>query len=374
LLWSAPERLAPRGQKGDLVSANLPTVTLAVVASDGWEATFRCLFSLVRASPRGSVETVVVDNATRDESSAALRALEGVGVVRNERPVEFAVACNQAVAQARGEVVVLLDRDAEVEPGWLEPVLAPFADPAVAAVVPAAAPLAGALLALRARAVRQAGGFEEARSDAAADALLAALDARGHRIATAAPTGVRLHAAAVDASPARPPLSIVVPVGAAAPELRACLESLGQNLRPGDEIVVSDGGCSDEALRSAYQFAAARPRQVRVVVSRGPATLPGAARDGLASAAHDVALVFHPAAAAPQGFVDGLMELLARNPASQAIGVEVPRAGVCVAGPRRLLRTLSGAGAEALFRPDGAVALADELGKAGARLALVPAR
>jgi len=341
--------------------------SLAVLVGDGWEANLRCLLALAQGSNGVRRETIVVDDGSKDDTRLALPRLEGLKLLRNEQPVGFARAAAQAAGAAKGDVLLLLDRDAEVKPGWLPPLARLFEDPAVAAACPSeASGLGGAYLAVRLADLRDAGWDEKA--EAPADALLQKLLAGGRRVEVVADTALVMHAPA-PAPAVRPRLSVVVPACDAAATLTPCLESIARNLRPDDEIVVADGGSRDETLRSAYAFASKNPQLVRVVSTRATSGAAAAAREGLEAASHEVALLLHPSVSAPEGFVDGILGLLAQNPATQALGIEVPQTGVCVAGPARLLRDLD---AQSFFQPDG-VALAEAVSRAGASLAFVPA-
>lgn len=350
------------------------SVSMVLPVADGWERTFRCLLALVRACGGVRRETIVIDNGTSDDTRAALPKLDGLRLIRNEREVGFGKACNQALELAQGDVFLVVDRDAVMEPGWLLPILRPFEDPAVAAVVPGAGSgLEGAFLALRTQELRAAGGWEEARPDAA-DALLQGFLSRGRRVEQVAVPQLQLAATPSASAPApapaaRPPLSVVIPVRDAAATLSRCLESLARCLGPDDEVVIADGGSQDQTLRSAYEYAARNPRAVRVLTTRGPGGLPAAARTGLEAASRETLVLLQATVAAPDGFLDGLLQLLAQNPGTQALGIEVPRAGLCVAGPSALLRSVDAA---SFFQADG-VALAEAMGRAGARLAYVPA-
>jgi GT2 family glycosyltransferase len=68
-------------------------------------------------------EAIVVDNASRDGTSEYLRDLAAqcprVRLVLNRRNAGFARACNQGLAMARGNILVLLNNDTMVPPGWL---------------------------------------------------------------------------------------------------------------------------------------------------------------------------------------------------------------------------------------------------------------
>ena len=78
----------------------------------------------------------MVDNGSTDATATELRRLPWVESVRNGQNRGFAAGCNQGAALARGGVIVFLNNDTIVAEGWLEELLAPFADPEVGAVGP----------------------------------------------------------------------------------------------------------------------------------------------------------------------------------------------------------------------------------------------
>lgn len=56
--------------------------------------------------------------------------------MRNWENLNFALGCNLGFAATRGGIVVLLNNDTRVQPGWLRALTAPFNDPTVGAVQP----------------------------------------------------------------------------------------------------------------------------------------------------------------------------------------------------------------------------------------------
>lgn len=82
----------------------------------------RCLAS-VEAEARGfagSVDTFVVDNASSDGSAVMVRErFPSVTLIQNETNRGFSAACNQGIRASSGEVVLLLNPDAELQPGSL---------------------------------------------------------------------------------------------------------------------------------------------------------------------------------------------------------------------------------------------------------------
>ncbi len=83
----------------------------------------------------GSNEIIVVDNGSDDASAEFIRdRFPGVRVLRLERNLGFGGGCNEGVRAAANDIVVLLNNDMRVEPGFLEPLLEGFADDKVFAV------------------------------------------------------------------------------------------------------------------------------------------------------------------------------------------------------------------------------------------------
>jgi O-antigen biosynthesis protein len=118
------------------VNSSTPEVSVLVVTYGGWEWTERALRSLREHTGVG-YEVVIVDNDSPDDTPIRLRReVRGARVVLNESNEGFGPANNAAAELARGEVLVLLNPDALVRPGWLPPLLETLGDPGVGAVVP----------------------------------------------------------------------------------------------------------------------------------------------------------------------------------------------------------------------------------------------
>jgi GT2 family glycosyltransferase len=95
-----------------------------------------CLHTVVRHAP-APCEVIVVDDASPAEvCSRVANAFNAVRVLRLARQVGFARAANTGICASHGEIVELLNDDTEVQPGWADAALMPFADAAVAAVAP----------------------------------------------------------------------------------------------------------------------------------------------------------------------------------------------------------------------------------------------
>ncbi|MFC2023598.1 glycosyltransferase family 2 protein [Chloroflexota bacterium] len=96
-------------------------VSVVLVNWNGASHVEGCLNSLL-AQTWPSLEIILVDNASTDESLKLARSIEGLGlrVIENPENVGFAQANNQGIHAARGEFVLFLNIDAELDARFIE--------------------------------------------------------------------------------------------------------------------------------------------------------------------------------------------------------------------------------------------------------------
>lgn len=116
---------------------SLPSVAVVILNYNGKGYLERFLPSVLR-STYPNLEVVVADNRSTDDSVAFLRAHHpGVRILENPDNEGFAKGYNTAMSQVSADISVLLNSDVEVEPGWIEPVVALMAaDGRIAACQP----------------------------------------------------------------------------------------------------------------------------------------------------------------------------------------------------------------------------------------------
>jgi GT2 family glycosyltransferase len=101
-----------------------PTISVVIPSLNGRHLLGRCLERL-RGQTVTDVETIVVDNGSEDDSVAFLqRNFPEARVVALGANRGFAGGMNAGIERARGAYVALLNNDAEVDPSWLEELLA----------------------------------------------------------------------------------------------------------------------------------------------------------------------------------------------------------------------------------------------------------
>lgn len=102
-----------------------PALSSVVVSYNVARLLERCLAAVLADDVPGGHEVIVVDNASTDGSAALVRErFPRVRLVPNETNVGFARATNQGLALARGRALLLLNPDAEPQPGALAALLA----------------------------------------------------------------------------------------------------------------------------------------------------------------------------------------------------------------------------------------------------------
>lgn len=115
----------------------LPSVSVVVLNYNDRRHLPHCLQSLQEQNyPAELMEVILVDNGSRDESVAWVRAnYPQVRVVETGQNLGFAGGNNAGVQAAQGEWVAILNPDTRVRPDWLRELVQPaLADPGVAAV------------------------------------------------------------------------------------------------------------------------------------------------------------------------------------------------------------------------------------------------
>lgn len=124
-------------------AAPLPSVTVVIPALDAGALLGPLVAALRRQAPSPPRQIVVVDSGSTDGTQAAAASL-GAEVIRLEA-FSHGGARNAGAKAASGEIVVFLSQDALPESdSWLAELLAPFADPEVAAAYSRQVPRPGA--------------------------------------------------------------------------------------------------------------------------------------------------------------------------------------------------------------------------------------
>jgi len=109
-------------------------LSVIIPVYNNWWLTARCLRALDRLRVRGSVgfETIVIDNASTDETPEAIAEFPWVRYLRHDTNRNFAGACNAGARAARAPIAFFLNNDAYPVGDALTPLAAAFERPDVA--------------------------------------------------------------------------------------------------------------------------------------------------------------------------------------------------------------------------------------------------
>ncbi len=119
------------------MAASLPLASIIIPNYNGSRFMPTCLDALrTQTHPAERTEIIMVDDASTDTSVAFVAEhYPEVKIVRLEHNGGLAIGCNAGARAAGGDLLVMLNNDTEVEPGWLTALVgAAEAHPAAAAI------------------------------------------------------------------------------------------------------------------------------------------------------------------------------------------------------------------------------------------------
>jgi GT2 family glycosyltransferase len=116
---------------------NYPLVSIITINFDHPEVTCQLLASLRKATYQ-NFEIIVVDNASPNDDPACIKeTFPEIIFIQSKENLGFAGGNNLGIRIAKGKYILLLNNDTEVDPGFLEPLVAKFeTNPQIGAVSP----------------------------------------------------------------------------------------------------------------------------------------------------------------------------------------------------------------------------------------------
>ncbi|MCR4674788.1 MAG: glycosyltransferase [Lachnospiraceae bacterium] len=103
-----------------LPECDKPKVTIIIPVYNQFEYTYNCIHSILDNVGDVSYEVVLGDDCSTDETADISKYVENIIVSRTKNNVRFLLNVNKAVECAKGEYIVLLNNDTQVQEGWLE--------------------------------------------------------------------------------------------------------------------------------------------------------------------------------------------------------------------------------------------------------------
>ena len=139
---TAPVLLESASPAADLAGLRLPAdpqprLSILIPVFNEAAITIECLMAIADAGVAAPYEIVVADDASTDADLAGLAQVANLVHIRQPSNVGFIANCNAAFARCRGDYVLLLNNDTQVQPGAIDRMVQVLDDtPGVAAVGP----------------------------------------------------------------------------------------------------------------------------------------------------------------------------------------------------------------------------------------------
>lgn len=97
-----------------------PEVSIIVPAYNKFELTYHCIASIALAYNDCSFEVILADDCSTDETAKAESIISNLVVSRNPENLRFLKSCNRASKIAKGDYIIFLNNDTEVNSFWLD--------------------------------------------------------------------------------------------------------------------------------------------------------------------------------------------------------------------------------------------------------------
>lgn len=100
-----------------------PRVSIVIPVYNQFTYTYNCLKSILENSGDVSYEIIIADDVSNDLTTRLSEVAENINIVRNKENQRFLRNCNNAAQYAKGEYILFLNNDTQVQENWLQPLV-----------------------------------------------------------------------------------------------------------------------------------------------------------------------------------------------------------------------------------------------------------
>lgn len=100
-----------------------PQVSIVIPVYNQFEFTYHCVESIMKNSGDVTYEIIIANDCSTDLTKQIDKILPGVICITNEKNLRFLRNCNNAAKYAKGQYVLFLNNDTQVQPNWLAPLV-----------------------------------------------------------------------------------------------------------------------------------------------------------------------------------------------------------------------------------------------------------
>ncbi len=105
---------------------NTPTVSIIIPTFGRILYTHYCLAALCNCGDKTSFEVILIDDDPEGDTTSRLRDYGNLRILRNDENLGFVRSCNRGAMLAKGDYLVFLNNDTQVQAGWLDALLWTF--------------------------------------------------------------------------------------------------------------------------------------------------------------------------------------------------------------------------------------------------------
>lgn len=100
-----------------------PVISIVIPVYNQFEYTYLCIKSILENSGDVAYEIIIADDCSIDLTTKIDEIIHGVHTIHNESNLRFLRNCNNAAKQARGQYILFLNNDTQVQADWLAPLI-----------------------------------------------------------------------------------------------------------------------------------------------------------------------------------------------------------------------------------------------------------
>lgn len=100
-----------------------PQVSIVIPVYNQFDYTWHCLESIMKNSEDCTYEVIIANDCSTDLTTRLEEIVSGVRMITNKENLRFLLNCNHAAEYAKGEYILFLNNDTQVQPGWLRPLI-----------------------------------------------------------------------------------------------------------------------------------------------------------------------------------------------------------------------------------------------------------
>ena len=105
------------------VKQKRPKVSIVIPVYNQFDYTYNCLKSILKNSGTITYEIIIANDCSTDLTTRITEVVKNIKVITNPTNLRFLKNCNNAAKYAKGNYILFLNNDTQVQPNWLEPLV-----------------------------------------------------------------------------------------------------------------------------------------------------------------------------------------------------------------------------------------------------------